>query len=77
LPVKKKDKLLENTISSKLYFVDLPHLGQKLSFEITVGMNGRVWMSSDSIKNISLVYGVLKQAETLNNDECKNLISNL
>ncbi|CAG8618715.1 40039_t:CDS:2 [Gigaspora margarita] len=52
-------------------------LGQVLQFEVSIGMNGRVWLSSDTIKHISLVYNVLKQAEALNNSECKALVNNL
>ncbi|KAK3161480.1 hypothetical protein QOZ80_1BG0077640 [Eleusine coracana subsp. coracana] len=55
----------------------LEALGKKLSFEIAVGMNGRVWVNAPSPSNVILVSNAIIKSESLSAIQQKVMVENL
>lgn len=52
-------------------------LGQHFPFETAVGMNGRVWVNSEEVKNTILISNAIQNSEYLNAEECKQMVEGL
>ncbi|KAG2237658.1 hypothetical protein INT48_004561 [Thamnidium elegans] len=52
-------------------------LGQYFPFETAVGMNGRVWINSEEIKNTTLIANAILNSEYLSTEECKQMVEEL
>ncbi len=55
----------------------LSTLGKTISFEIAVGMNGRVWIRGRSIKDSICLANAVTAAEFMNNDEIRRMVNKL
>lgn len=55
----------------------LEGLGKKLSFEIAVGLNGRVWVNADSPSTVILVSNAIMNSETLSAAQQKIMVDKL
>lgn len=54
--------------------VTLQLIGEKVEYEVVVGMNGRIWVSAEQKKVVALICQVLKQVEFLVEAEVRQLI---
>ncbi|GAA5800866.1 hypothetical protein EDC94DRAFT_697441 [Helicostylum pulchrum] len=52
-------------------------LGKYFPFETAVGMNGRVWINSEEIKNTTLIANAILNSEYLSTEECKQMVEEL
>ena len=52
-------------------------LGEHFPFETAVGMNGRVWINSEEIKNTILISNAIQNSEYLSAEECKQMVQDL
>lgn len=52
-------------------------LGQHFPFETAVGMNGRVWVNSEEVKNTILISNAIQNSEYLSAEECKQMVEGL
>ncbi|XP_043723717.1 putative exosome complex component rrp40 isoform X1 [Telopea speciosissima] len=55
----------------------LEGLGKKLSFEIAVGLNGRVWVNAGSPSTVILVANAIMNSESLSNTKQKIMVEKL
>ncbi|RLN13930.1 hypothetical protein BBJ28_00013936 [Nothophytophthora sp. Chile5] len=55
----------------------LASLGQKLPFEVTVGVNGVVWVNAKSTKNITIIANAIMNSETLSPSEVEAMVARL
>ena len=55
----------------------LKYLGKKIPYEIAVGMNGRVWINSQSCKHTILVANTIQRAESLSDDQTAELVKQM
>ncbi|KAL9559667.1 hypothetical protein PS6_000667 [Mucor atramentarius] len=55
----------------------LSYLGEHFPFETAVGMNGRVWINSEEVKNTILISNAIQNSEYLSADECKQMVEDL
>jgi len=55
----------------------LAALGSHLPFEICVGMNGRVWVSTASPKHTIVVASAIQAAETLTDKQATAMVRDL
>lgn len=55
----------------------LEALGRKISFEIAVGLNGRVWVNAASVSNVILVSNAIMRSEFLTSVQQKILVEKL
>ncbi|XP_038719183.1 putative exosome complex component rrp40 isoform X2 [Tripterygium wilfordii] len=55
----------------------LEDLGKKLSFEIAVGLNGRVWVNADSPSSIVIVAKAIMNSEFLSGAQQRNMVKKL
>uniref|UniRef100_A0ACD5VJU8 Uncharacterized protein n=1 Tax=Avena sativa TaxID=4498 RepID=A0ACD5VJU8_AVESA len=55
----------------------LEALGKKLSFEIAVGLNGRVWVNAPSPSNVILVSEAIKKSESFNRIQQRSMVEKL
>ncbi|KAF9961444.1 exosome non-catalytic core subunit rrp40 [Modicella reniformis] len=49
-------------------------LGQHTPFETVIGMNGKIWVDSESPKKIILICNAIKNSEFLSDTECKTMV---
>ncbi|XP_040563603.2 exosome complex component RRP40 isoform X1 [Lepeophtheirus salmonis] len=52
-------------------------LGKAIAFEIVVGMNGRIWVRSKSVKNTICIANAILAAENMNDEEIKAMSGKL
>lgn len=52
-------------------------LGQHIAFEVAVGVNGRVWVKSGSVRHTLIAVNALQKSEFVSDDECKKYVENL
>ncbi|KAI9494243.1 hypothetical protein BDB00DRAFT_787288 [Zychaea mexicana] len=52
-------------------------LGEHFPFELAVGMNGRVWIHSNSVKDTIMLANAIQNSEYLDADECKAMVQGL
>ncbi|KAI9203301.1 uncharacterized protein BJ171DRAFT_443542 [Polychytrium aggregatum] len=52
----------------------LSALGERIPFEIAVGMNGRVWVNAGSSRHIVLVVNAIKNSEHVSPEKAKDLV---
>ena len=52
-------------------------LGEHFPFETAVGMNGRVWVNSEDVKNTILISNAIQNSEYLSAEECKQMVDDL
>jgi len=55
----------------------LQNLGKLVPYEIAVGMNGRVWILSNSNKNTILISNAILNSEFLQKSQCQAMIEKL
>ncbi|GFZ07818.1 PNAS-3-like protein [Actinidia rufa] len=55
----------------------LEALGKKLSFEIAIGLNGRVWVHADSPSSVILVSNAIMNSESLSEVQQKIMVDKL
>ncbi|PSR96697.1 Exosome complex component rrp40 like [Actinidia chinensis var. chinensis] len=55
----------------------LEALGKKLSFEIAIGLNGRVWVNADSPSSVILVSNAIMNSESLSEVQQKIMVDKL
>lgn len=55
----------------------LTRLGAKIPFESAIGVNGRVWIKSDSIQNTVLLSSAIMKADTMQADKWEALVSRM
>ncbi|KAK7377938.1 hypothetical protein VNO80_03373 [Phaseolus coccineus] len=55
----------------------LDALGKKISFEIAVGLNGRVWVNATSPQTIIIVANVIMNSETLSDAQQRIMVEKL
>lgn len=55
----------------------LKYLGKKIPYEIAVGLNGRVWINSQSPKHTILVSNTIQLAEHLSEDKIEEMVSKM
>lgn len=55
----------------------LAFLGEHFPFETAVGMNGRVWVNSEEVKNTILIANAIQNSEYLSAEECKSMVDGL
>ncbi|KAI8379300.1 uncharacterized protein BYT42DRAFT_568364 [Radiomyces spectabilis] len=52
-------------------------LGNHFPFEIAVGMNGRVWINSNTFQDTILIANAIQNSEYLSSEECKTMVEEL
>ncbi|KAI9025327.1 hypothetical protein CLU79DRAFT_745066 [Phycomyces nitens] len=52
-------------------------LGDEMPFELAVGMNGRVWVNANTIKDTITVCNAIQNSEYLSEEECQSMVENL
>lgn len=52
-------------------------IGSKIPFESAVGVNGRVWIKSDSIQNTVLISSAIVKADSMPNDKWTSLVKRM
>ncbi|CDH50149.1 exosome complex exonuclease rrp40 [Lichtheimia corymbifera JMRC:FSU:9682] len=52
-------------------------LGEHFPFELAVGMNGRVWLNSNSTKDTIMLANAILNSEYLSEEECKAMVQGL
>ena len=52
-------------------------LGDHFPFEMAVGLNGRVWIHSNSVKDTITLANAIQNSEYLDDDECKVMVQGL
>ncbi|CAB3407708.1 unnamed protein product [Caenorhabditis bovis] len=55
----------------------LKTMGKFFKFEITVGLNGRIWINADTNDEIIRIYNIIIQAEHVTGDELIELVKDL
>lgn len=55
--------------------VTLHLLGEKIEYEVVVGMNGRVWVMSRDYERVMVVGDVIKESERMREGEVRELIA--
>ena len=55
----------------------LKHLGKRIPYEIAVGMNGKVWINSQSVKHTVLVANTIQRAEFLSEEQTAELVKQM
>lgn len=55
----------------------LLELGRQVSFEIAVGMNGRVWINAASPRTVTIVSAAIRAAETASDTQLAILVSKM
>uniref|UniRef100_F6QMW7 Exosome complex component RRP40 n=1 Tax=Ciona intestinalis TaxID=7719 RepID=F6QMW7_CIOIN len=58
-------------------FTLIHELGARITFEITVGMNGRIFLSCNSPKFVILIMDVILSAEYLSNEQMEKLLNEI
>ena len=58
-------------------FLVLHLLGKHFPFEVTVGVNGRVWIKSKGILNTIAVANSITKSEYLNEEQTRKMISDV
>ena len=53
----------------------LKFLGKKIPYEIAVGLNGRVWINSQTHKHTMLVAEVIRNSEILSEDRIEKMVA--
>jgi len=51
----------------------MKNLGRGISFEVAVGMNGRIWIKAKTLKQTMTVAKVISLAEHMDNEEINKL----
>eukprot|EP01095_Lingulamoeba_sp_RSL-Kostka_P008330 TRINITY_DN2758_c0_g1_i1.p1 TRINITY_DN2758_c0_g1~~TRINITY_DN2758_c0_g1_i1.p1 ORF type:complete len:243 (-),score=64.99 TRINITY_DN2758_c0_g1_i1:99-827(-) len=49
-------------------------IGSKIPYEIAIGLNGKIWLNSNSYKNTNLIINILLNSEGLDSDELQELV---
>ncbi|KAI9264916.1 exosome complex component RRP40-like protein [Phascolomyces articulosus] len=52
-------------------------LGEHFPFEMAVGMNGCVWINSNTVKDTIMLANAIQNSEYLDDDECKTMVQGL
>ncbi|KAI7869445.1 hypothetical protein BDF14DRAFT_1782127 [Spinellus fusiger] len=52
-------------------------LGEEIPFELAVGMNGRVWVNANTVKETILVSNAIQNSEYLSEDELHSMVQQL
>ena len=52
-------------------------IGKHFPFEVTVGVNGRVWIKSHGILNTIAVANAIEKSEHMTDDQIKRTVSNI
>ncbi|KAI8136905.1 hypothetical protein BJV82DRAFT_661645 [Fennellomyces sp. T-0311] len=52
-------------------------LGEHFPFELAVGMNGRVWINSNTVKDTIMLANAIQNSEYLDADECSAMVQGL
>ena len=55
----------------------LKYLGKKIPYEIAVGLNGRVWINSQTTKHTVLVANTIKLSENLPDNKIEELVTQM
>ena len=71
--------ILHNSFTRLLHpdFNLLQLIGKAFPFEITVGLNGRIWMNSREVMNTITLSNAIVNSEFLSNDEIKSYATRL
>ena len=64
--------LCRTLISSESNILEL--IGKKISYEISIGLNGRIWVNSSSPKNIILISNTILASEDLTDSQMEILV---
>ncbi|ORX50484.1 hypothetical protein DM01DRAFT_1337664 [Hesseltinella vesiculosa] len=52
-------------------------LGEHIPFELAIGMNGRIWINSNSCKETILISNAIQNSEYLNTEQCEAMVNSL
>ena len=54
-------------------------LGKYFKFELTVGMNGRVWVNSGSVVQVIAITNAIQKCEQMTDDDeqCKHMVDSI
>ncbi|SAM03289.1 hypothetical protein [Absidia glauca] len=52
-------------------------LGEHIPFELAVGMNGRVWVNTNSCRETILISNAIQNSEYLSEKECESMVQSL
>jgi exosome complex component RRP40 len=52
-------------------------LGKYFKFELTVGMNGRVWVNSGSVVQVIAITSALEKSESMTDDQCRHMVDSI
>lgn len=55
----------------------IERLKDYIDFEICIGMNGRLWINSNGINDISKIYNAITKSFELNNEQMERLLNNI
>lgn len=64
--------LVQKCLEDNHKFID--RLGKKIPLEIAIGLNGRIWVRTDSFRNTMFVINAILSAELLNKEEMMKCI---
>lgn len=53
----------------------LMKIGEKVSFEIAIGVNGKIWVNAEDILVILKISNIVQECETLKFDDCLKIIA--
>ena len=49
-------------------------LGKYFKFELTVGMNGRVWVNSGSVVQVIAITNAIERSEGMTEEQCRHMV---
>ena len=52
-------------------------LGKYFKFELTVGMNGRVWVNSGSVVQVIAITNAILKSEHMTSDQCRHMVESI
>ena len=69
-------QMLSRSLLEKDNFV-LKRLGRELSFEVAAGMNGRVWIKGQDVKDTVFVANMIEQSEKMGMEQLDKLVETI
>ena len=52
-------------------------LGKYFKFELTVGMNGRVWVNSGSVVQVIAITNAIQKSELMTDEQCRQMVDSV
>ena len=52
-------------------------LGKYFKFELTIGMNGRVWVNSGSVVQVIAITNAIEKSEYVTDEQCRHMVDSI